>query len=204
MTSSSLASPASDVAEAVRVCRAAALGDLEARVAGEGELATSINALLDATDAFVRESGAALTAASQGRFYRKVVVRGMPGSFRRASTLINDASDAMAGQDRQLQEDHSRRIEVCRELEEAVDSSADRIATVVANIERITGDARMLALNARIEAARAGDAGRGFAVVAGEVQKMSDQIKRAMDGIREQVSLFRTESERVIGTIREG
>ncbi|MBI3504787.1 MAG: HAMP domain-containing protein, partial [Proteobacteria bacterium] len=77
------------------VARAAAKGDLEPRLIGIreggelGELSNSINTLVDATDAFVREAGAAMDHARQGKFYRKVLERGMLGSFRRAAGIIN-------------------------------------------------------------------------------------------------------------------
>ena len=51
-------------------------------------------------------------------------------------------------------------------------ASADQIA----QIQRIMGQMRMLALNAKIESARAGDAGRGFAVVADEVHSVGDVV----------------------------
>jgi methyl-accepting chemotaxis protein len=81
---------------------AAAKGDLEPRLVGIreggelGELSNSINTLVDATDAFVREAGAAMDHARQGKFYRKVLERGMLGSFRRAAGIINAANAAMS------------------------------------------------------------------------------------------------------------
>ena len=54
------------------------------------------------------------------------------------------------------------------------------------SIERITGDMQMLALNARIEAARVGDEGRGFAVVAQEMAGSTEAIRVAakkLDGL---------------------
>jgi hypothetical protein len=58
-------------------------------------------------------------------------------------------------------------------------SHAEGIAAAKAqSIQRITGQTRILALNAKIEAARAGDAGHGFAVVAEEVKSISNEIAR--------------------------
>lgn len=46
----------------------------------------------------------------------------------------------------------------------------------IAEIQKITGRTKILALNALIEAARAGESGRGFAVVANEVKSISEEI----------------------------
>jgi methyl-accepting chemotaxis protein len=83
------------------VARAAAKGNLEPRVIhirerGElGELPNSINTLIDASDAFVREAAASMEHARHGKFYRKVLETGMLGSFKRAARVINTANDSM-------------------------------------------------------------------------------------------------------------
>ncbi|MBL8805457.1 MAG: PilZ domain-containing protein [Rhodospirillales bacterium] len=83
------------------IARATAKGDLEPRLIGIreggelGEISNAINSLIDATDAFVREAGAAMDHARQGKFYRRVLERGMLGSFRRAATIINTANTSM-------------------------------------------------------------------------------------------------------------
>ncbi len=92
------------------VCRAAASGDLEPRVLGVrsqdavGEVAHSINHLLDLTDAFVRESTASLSAASDGRFYRRFLERGMLGSFQAGARAINGAAGEMEAKTNALEE----------------------------------------------------------------------------------------------------
>ncbi len=83
------------------VCGRAARGDLSVRVlhvASYGELAPAliaVNRLLDLADAFVRESGASLTLASQGQYYRPFLETGMPGNFRRGAEIINQARESM-------------------------------------------------------------------------------------------------------------
>lgn len=78
-----------------------AAGNLEARVAplaGPPELTAlrdDVNRSLDLIDAFTRESGATLTAAAEGRYFRQFLVAGMPGTFRESAGRINDARESM-------------------------------------------------------------------------------------------------------------
>ncbi len=96
--------------QAAEVCAAAASGDLEARIFEVPEngliglIQRRINHLLDITDAFVREAGGSMKAASEGRHYRKVLLRGLPGRFRTASVMLNAANEVMEAKVRELQQ----------------------------------------------------------------------------------------------------
>ena len=71
-------------------------------------------------------------------------------------------------------------------------AAASRIDEVVKFIQAIADNTSLLALNAHIEAARAGDAGRGFAVVASEVKTLSGQTARATGDISTHVAEIQT------------
>ncbi len=123
------------------VCERGARGDLEARVlhspADGGDIeraARGINRLLDLSDAFVRESGAALNAAGERRFHRKVLLRGMRGAFRHGSMRINDASAEIERQSLALDEAERRRLAMADELETKIRDVSSRLTAAAQKV----------------------------------------------------------------------
>jgi len=172
-----------------KVCEQAARGNLEPRLlrchASEDivRLVLAVNHLLDMTDAFVREAGAALDAAAHQKFYRKVIQRGLLGSFRLAAGLINQATDKMGQQAAELGRTELERKQLATAVAEVAQSLGASVATIQSNAK----DIRIAAENTSDKAASVAAASEETSAIVHDVASATERLNVTAAEIEERV-----------------
>jgi len=119
----------------------------------------------------------------------------MEAAIREISQNASEAS-RVAGQAVSVAENTTRTVG-------KLGDSSQEIATVVKLINGIAEQTNLLALNATIEAARAGEAGKGFAVVASEVKELAQETARATEDIGRRVEAIQADTAGAVSAIGE-
>jgi methyl-accepting chemotaxis protein len=148
-----------------------------AAVASEEMSATSSDIARNCLRAAENSSRASGTASSGAD-----VVRQTTGGMERIASRVKDAARTV----------------------EQLGARSDQVGAIVSTIEDIADQTNLLALNAAIEAARAGEQGRGFAVVADEVRALAERTTRATHEIGKMIRAIQDDTKGAVCAMEEG
>ncbi|MCK7472534.1 MAG: methyl-accepting chemotaxis protein [Rhodopseudomonas palustris] len=179
---------AAAIAEFASVCASARHGNLEARVMGRrsggdlGRAQAEVNNMLDIVDAFVREASVSMDYVSRGKTFRKVLTRGMPGSFRIAADTINAGTDLM---------DHQLRA--VAQVSQQFAAGMDRVATTLTSAStELKDDAGAMAAAAEETSRQSTAVASGSEEASASVQSVAsatEQLSASIVEISRQIQL---------------
>jgi methyl-accepting chemotaxis protein len=170
--------------------------ELTAIISKVGAGAAETSTKVDAASAALTQMASAIALASAASSDVSGVAMEASSAAERGQAAVRQTVGEMA----RIQET----VETASVSVTELGAKGERIGAIVETIDDIAEQTNLLALNAAIEAARAGEQGKGFAVVADEVRKLAERSSRATKEIADLIGEVQTGTEAAVKAMRAG
>jgi methyl-accepting chemotaxis protein len=184
---------------------AAAVADFERSV---GEVVSTVSSASNELEAAATSLTRTADGTQQMASFVAAASEQASGNVQSVAAATDEMTSSVSEIGRQVQESSRRTHEAVRQAQatdaqvsQLLDASG-RIGEVVKLITAVAEQTNLLALNATIEAARAGEAGKGFAVVASEVKQLAGQTAKATEAITQQIAAMQAATREAAGSIQ--
>jgi methyl-accepting chemotaxis protein len=146
----------------------------------------AVNHLVDVTDAFVREAGASMQYVAAGKYFRKILLRGLPGDFRASAERVNDAVTGMGRRT-------ARFAELTDTFESQVSATIEKVdqtvTAVSAQSKALSASAQDSNHRATTMSAAATEASANVQTVAGAAGQLAGAIQSITQQVERQASI---------------